>query len=36
MHREVAAHGEAPSKDKEKRVETSWQFKALPIGLVLL
>lgn len=36
MHREVTAHGEAPRKDKEKRFQTSHQFKALPISLVSL
>ena len=36
MHREVTAHGEAPRRDKEKRYQTSRQYKALPIGLVSL
>lgn len=36
MHREVTAHGEASRKDKEKRFQTSQQFKAVHIGLVFL
>lgn len=36
MHREVTAHGEASRKDKEKRIQTSQQFKVLHIGLLLL